>query len=122
MLGAEMPLRPSAARFELDSQKVPNFAKNTVLNHAKQFAIGVAHPQRRTLRNRPVHLQAGARKRDIFQVGYTTPGSPTLVFPLHVHQVRAEHSRFNPPIEHLSSIPSLIFQSAENVKVCSFPP
>ena len=101
MLRPEMTLRPPVAGFELDSQKVPDFAKNTILNHAQQFSVGVAHPQRRSLRNRPVDLQARARKRNILQIGDTTPRTTALVLPLHVHEVRTQHPRFYAPIEHV---------------------
>jgi hypothetical protein len=117
MLGPEMTLRPAVARFEFHSKEISNFPENAILNHPQQFAIGVAHPQRSTLRHRPVYLQARARKRYVLQIGHTTPGTTALVLPLYVHQVRTEHPRFNTPIEHFSSIPSLDSSIGRKLKI-----
>ena len=117
-----MTLGPPVAGFELDSEKVSDFAINTVLNDAQELSIGVAHPERRSLRDGPVELQTGAGKRDIFQIRNSTTGPPAVVLPLHVHQVRTEHPRFNTPVEHFSLNSVSVFKSVESAKLCGYPP
>jgi hypothetical protein len=117
VLRAEMPLGPPVAGFEFDAEKIPNFAKNAIFHQPHEFAVGVAHSQDSALGYRPVYLQAGSGQGNVLQIGDTSPGSPALVFPLYVHEVRTQHPRFNTPVEHFFSlIPSLVVQSAGNSK------
>ena len=66
MLGAEVAFGPSGTRLELDAQKVPDLTKNTVFDYAQELPVGIADAEDGVQGHGTVHLQAGARKRDVF--------------------------------------------------------
>src|SRR5438552_3313152 len=98
MLWTKMPLRPPASRVKLNPQEITDLAKHAVLHHAHQFAAGITDPERGSQRNRALYLQACTRNRNVLQVRHSSAGPAGLIFPLDVHEVRAEHPGFNTPI------------------------
>jgi hypothetical protein len=100
MLRPEVALRPAATRIELDAQKVPDLAEDAITHLAAQFSRGIADPHRGLHRYRAIHLQARSGQGDVFEIRHTPDVAASLVFPLHVHEVRAKHSRFNTAVQH----------------------
>ena len=101
MLRPVMAGGPLATRLKFDAQEIPNLPVDTVANLARQFALGIGDPQVGLQRDRLVKLKTSAGKRDVFQVRHALPQMPTLILPLDIHQVRAQHPGFNAPVEHI---------------------
>jgi len=83
---------------ELHPEEVPDFTKDTVLHDPKQLAIRVTDPNVRAQKYWTVDLEAGSRKRDIFQIGDAPANPAALVFPPDIYKIRTEHARLNSPV------------------------
>ena len=94
------PLRPPRTRLKLHAEEVADLAVYTVPNPALQLTLGVVNPEVGFQRDRCIQLEAGTRKRYIFQVGNGPPGPATLVLPPDVDQVGTKHPGFHPLILH----------------------
>jgi len=60
MLRFEMTRRPSAARFKLDAQKIPDLAINAIPHFSEELAFGKADPDVGLQGNWLVELKARA--------------------------------------------------------------
>ena len=100
MLWPEASLRPSISGVEFDTQKISDFAKNTVFYPAHQFSARIGDPNRASLVEPDAPPAGTPRKRNIFQVRHTPPVAVVLVPPLNVHQIRTQHPGFDAPIQH----------------------
>src|SRR5579863_8413789 len=116
MLGAEVALRPSAAGFELDAQEVADFPEDAILHDAGEFAVGIADAEVGALGHGFIHLQTGSRKGDVLKIRYSATCPPAFVLPLDVHEVRAEHPWFDPPIQHI-----LLVQIGRSIQLMNTP-
>src|SRR5271156_4817634 len=92
--------RPARTGFELDSQKISNFAKHAVPYDAIQLTLGIADAQRRLQRYGVFYLDAGAGQGDVLEIRHATSRPPRLVLPSDVYHVRAQHPGLNPTIHH----------------------
>ena len=101
MLGTIVSLGPPAARLEFDSEEIADFAKDTILHFADQFATRMADIKTAFESHRPLHLEAGTGERDVFEIRHASPGAPVRIFPFDIHEIRAEHSWFNTPVHHI---------------------
>src|SRR5437868_9013435 len=100
MLGLEVLSRPTATRIEFNPEEVADFAVHAVANLAHELAFRIADSNVSLQWDRLIELKAGARQRDVLKVGDTLAEAATLVLPLDIDHVRAQHPGFNTPIEH----------------------
>jgi len=69
------------------AEKIADFAVHAIANPALKLTLAMANPEIGFEWNGEIHLQAGARKRDVLQVGNDSPGSATRVLPPDIHQI-----------------------------------
>lgn len=89
VLGTELAHGPSETRAELDAEKVTYFTINAIADATLQFSLWIADVKRCVERDRLIHLDAGSRDGDIFQVGDRTTQLAGLILPLDIDEVRA---------------------------------
>ena len=116
MLRAKAALGPAAAVVEFDPQEIADFTEDTVFYFSAEFAVGIANMQGGSKRNRPIYLKTGAGKRNVFQICNPAAAASIRVFPLNVHQIRAQHSGLNSAIQH-----NLLLLSDSRRRSISFP-
>jgi hypothetical protein len=101
MLRLIVLLCPPATGIEFHAYDVTNLPPDPVGYLARQLAAWVRNPQRSFHRDRQVDEQAGAKPRNIVQVGRRAAGpAGLLVLPANVHYISTKHPRFNTPVEH----------------------
>ena len=87
MLRFEVFQRPPGSLLELNPQEIADVSKNAVLYFARQFPLGMRDPNLRLQREGHIQLQAGARERDVFQIGHSLFRPAGLVLPAEFHHV-----------------------------------
>jgi hypothetical protein len=111
VLRTELPERPTESGFELDSEKIPDFAENTVTNAPLQLPFGVADAQSGVYRNRRIHLNACARQRNIFQIRDCPTNPAVFIFPTDIDQIGTKHPRLGPAVMHTLVLIGAPFES-----------
>ncbi len=104
MLRAVLPLRPSRVGIELEAQEVPDVAKNAIPDGTEQFPLRVGHPDLRTQGNRLLDLEARPGLRNILEISHYPASSTRSILPAEIHDIRAQHPRFHPPVLHTSQV------------------
>ena len=101
MLRPILFLRPHAAGIEFHAGHVTNLAQDTVDYLARQLTVRVRKPEVSFYGDRAVKKQAGAKLRDIVEVGHHAAGTAgLLVLPANVHCIRTKHPGCNTPVDH----------------------
>ena len=103
MLRAKLTLRPSEAGLKFDTQEISDFAIYAVTYFTLKLTLRVADPQSSLQWYGQIHLNASARQRYVFQVGYRAPCSAILVFPLDIDKIRAQHPRLHSAVLHIQT-------------------
>jgi hypothetical protein len=104
MLRLEMLRRPTAALFQLNTQKIADVTEPAVANNSIELPVAVADRDWCAWINRSLHLKAYARKRYVFQICYPPPSPAGLVFPKQFNEVGAKQPIISSPFLHMSLI------------------
>ena len=63
-------MAPADTLVELDADEIADFTVDAIFHHSDQVSVGVGNGDLGLERDRQIHLQARAGKRNVFKVGY----------------------------------------------------
>ena len=98
--GPEILTGPLHAGGELDADEVANFAKDAPADGGFEDSLGVGEAEFRLERQWAIKLDAGAVRRDVFEVRHEFAVFAVAVFPFDGYQVRTEDAWLAAPVLH----------------------